>query len=553
MKAGSRMSGSNFNTANQTYRQLIGNGLTYAVPHFQRDYSWDEEEWDDLWQDIQNLVAAEEDAHYMGYLVLKTKDSKSFDIVDGQQRLTTLSILALAVLKNFDDFIKAGIDSDDNRKRQEYLRSSFIGYVDPVTLQTKSKLTLNRTNDYYYQHCMVPLLDFPKRNQVSSNQLLKKAFNWFRVKIQSTYGKQQDGQHLAAFIENLSDRLFFTVITVTDELNAYKVFETLNARGVKLSATDLLKNYLFSVVYKELKREAEITLIELRWDELVNQLGGDDFQDFLRTHWNSRKSFTRHADLFKTIRNSIGNSQAVFQLLNDMEEDVAVFAAISKPEDPFWKERPKMKEYISNLKMFNVRQIYSLLMAAYRMLSKEEFEEVLKASVMISFRYNVIGNYSTSEQETVYNSVARDISNKKLLSSREILNSLKDLYVDDTTFEQAFAIKDLRTTQHRNKKVVRYILYEIEKSLSNCDYDFDAESYSIEHILPENPGDGWDHFSDDELEQYLYRIGNMTLLEKTINKDIQNYSYKTKKANYMKSKFYVTKTVSELYHSGKFF
>jgi uncharacterized protein with ParB-like and HNH nuclease domain len=80
-------------TSNMTYRQLMGNGLRYEIPKFQRDYSWENEQWDDLWQDIMMLVSNEETEHYMGYLVLQTTDNKNFIIIDGQQRLTTLSIL----------------------------------------------------------------------------------------------------------------------------------------------------------------------------------------------------------------------------------------------------------------------------------------------------------------------------------------------------------------------------------------------------------------------------------------------------------------------------
>ncbi len=89
----------NFNTANSTFRQLLANGLSYRVPPFQRDYSWTEDEWDDLWQDIQALFEVDgEPAHYMGYLVLQSSDSKRFDIIDGQQRLTTISAMVLAGL-----------------------------------------------------------------------------------------------------------------------------------------------------------------------------------------------------------------------------------------------------------------------------------------------------------------------------------------------------------------------------------------------------------------------------------------------------------------------
>jgi len=92
------MSATNFDTKNATYRQLMGNGLTYRIPRFQRDYSWTEEEWEDLWTDLQaSLKNGGEPAHYMGYLVLQTRDDKYFDVIDGQQRLTTLSLIVLAL------------------------------------------------------------------------------------------------------------------------------------------------------------------------------------------------------------------------------------------------------------------------------------------------------------------------------------------------------------------------------------------------------------------------------------------------------------------------
>ena len=540
------MSASNFNTANLTYRQLIGNGQTYNVPHFQRDYSWSNEEWDDLWLDINNLIREHEDAHYMGYLVLRSKDSKNFDIVDGQQRLTTLSILALAVLKNFERFIKEGVDPENNKLRQEQLRNSFIGYLDPVTLLSKSKLTLNRNNDHFYQSCIVSLTDIPKHNLSSSNRLLREAFKWFEKKTWDNYGAKLNGAELAAFIDKLSDKLFFTVIKVTDELNAYKVFETLNARGVKLSATDLFKNYLFSVIYKDSKENNEISQIESKWEELVSQLGGDDFPNFLRAHWNSRKSFARHTELFKTIRNSIKTRAEVFKLLREMEEDVGIYAALSEPEDNLWSN-PNIKTYIGELRMFSVRQIYPLLMAIYQNFGQDDFELMLKAASVISFRYNVICNNSANDQERIYNTVAEKVSSQEFKSINDVLNSLKAIYPNDDAFEYAFAHKELRTTQTRNKKVLRYILFKLENHISQNIFDPNADIYNIEHILPEHPDDGWDSFSDEQHEQFLYRIGNMTLLDRNDNKELGNHTYDVKKIQYSKSCFKISTEISNLY------
>lgn len=120
------------------------------------------------------------------------------------------------------------------------------------------------------------------------------------------------------------------MITVTDELNAYKVFETLNARGVRLSATDLLKNYLFSVLHRDGGHEQEMKNLEDRWEAMVGRLGSESFPDFLRVHWNSRHAFVRQTELFKTIRNRLKDREAVFGLIRTMEEDLDIYPTVKR-------------------------------------------------------------------------------------------------------------------------------------------------------------------------------------------------------------------------------
>ena len=126
-------------TSNETYRKLMGNGLRFEIPKFQRDYSWETENWDDLWNDILYLMSNEEVDHYMGYLVLQTSNSKIYTIIDGQQRLTTLSILILSSLKLFTKFIENGEDVEDNLRRIDSYRNSYIGTLDNVTLISDNK------------------------------------------------------------------------------------------------------------------------------------------------------------------------------------------------------------------------------------------------------------------------------------------------------------------------------------------------------------------------------------------------------------------------------
>lgn len=540
------MSATNFNTKNDTYRKLMGNGLTYRIPRFQRDYSWTEEEWEDLWMDILGTIKpGGEPAHYMGYLVLQSENDKVFDVIDGQQRLTTMTLIILAVLKNLQRLIDQNKDAGRNKQRLDQIRQTYIGYLDPVTLVSRSKLALNRNNDNYFQTYIVPLGHLPVRGFRVSEHSLRKAFEWFEKRIAdyATKAGGEPGVTLAQFVESMSDKLFFTVITVTDELNAYKVFETLNARGVRLSATDLLKNYLFSVLHKDGQHEHEMKSLENRWEAIVGRLGSESFPDFLRVHWNSRFSFVRQTELFKTIRGKIATRDAVFDLIRQMEEDVDAYMALTQPEASQWPSA--LKQHAYDLRMFTVRQPFPFLMAARRVLPDAAFETVLRACVIISFRYNVIGGHPANEQERLYNSVAEKIARLQMADPGAMLTSMSPIYPGDDAFRAAFAEKSMRTTQSRNRRVIRYILCALEKHLTGTALDFDSDSFNLEHILPENPEAGWEVFSDDEVEALVYRIGNLTLLPSGVNKDLGNAPYTVKKPVYAGSSFGITKKIAE--------
>ena len=539
------MAATNFKTENNTFRKLIGNGLTYRIPRFQRDYSWTNEEWEDLWMDLLGTLNDGESAHYMGYLVLQSNDDKTFDVIDGQQRLTTISLIVLAILKNIQNLINAGNDADSNKRRMDQIRQTYVGYLDPVTLVARPKLTLNRNNNNYFQTYLVPLGHLPQRGFRASEHLLRKAFEWFDKRV-SAYLKTStgdEGMRLAKLVEDISDRLFFTVITVTDELNAYKVFETLNAHGVRLSATDLLKNFLFSVLDRGGETDHELRNLEDRWEAIVGRLQSENFPDFLRVHWNSRRSFARQADLFKTIRAQVSTAEAVFQLLRDMEEDLDTYLALSSPEPSEWPLEDKQLAGV--LKTFRVRQPFPLLLAAKRIFDAPDFTGLLRATVVISMRFNVIGSQSTAEQERKYNEVAERIAKKEQIKLGPTLQLLRSIYPDDAAFRSTFAEKTIRTTDSRNNRVVRLILCAIEKHLSQQSYDFASDAFNIEHILPQNAPDDWGGIGNDDADALVYRLGNMTLLQSGSNRDLGNVEYAHKRATYQQSGFAITKKLGD--------
>ncbi len=537
----------NFNTANQTFRQLMGNGLTYRVPSFQRDYSWDADEWDDLWQDIEGLFGeASEPAHYLGYLVLQSGDNKAFDIIDGQQRMTTLSLLMLAAISRLMELATPDDPKDPQFRRAEQLRGNYIGYLDPVSLVPSSKLKLNRHSDRFYQNYLVPLEQLPRSGLNPSERLLRRSFLWFKERIRQR--SDENGEAIARFIDTVVDKLFFTVITVTDELNAFTVFETLNARGVRLSTTDLLKNYLFALVAREKAHESELGVLENRWESIVELLGSESFPEFLRTFWNSRNKLVRKPNLFKTIRNAIGNRAEAFALIRDLDRQARVYAALRNPETGDWSA--PVRNGLKELQMFNVRQPLAVLLAAYERFGHEdspEFKRFLRAIVTLSFRYNVICSRQANEQEMLYNDIAVKLNEKRIINVAQAVQALRPVYPDDDEFRAAFADKTLRTTNSRNKRISRFILFNMEAHLSGRELAFESAKYSIEHVLPENPSDAWPQFGDRQREAFIYRLGNLTLLETAVNRKLGNFGYEQKRPVLEASRLQVSRDLAQNY------
>jgi len=529
------------NTSSKTYRQLMGNGLRYEIPKFQRDYTWDTEQWDDLWQDIKALLSDEDNEHYMGYLVLQTLNNKEFQIIDGQQRLTTMSLLILATLKCLKELADEGIDPENNLKRKDSLLNSYIGYIDPVTLISNNKMKLNRNSDDYYKQHLVLLKELPLRNTNTSEKHMRECFKWYYDRIKKEF---KTGESLAAFIDNIVDKLFFTVIEVSDQINAFKVFETLNARGVQLSSSDLLKNYLFSVVDETKPHVSEIEELENIWSKIVGKLGEQKFEDYLRYYWNSVNRSVGKKNLFKTIKNSINSKEQVFELIRNLNDTVDIYLAIQNPEDDYWKDKPEIKKSLKELKLFQIRQTNSLFLSALKNLDTDNFRKLAKICSVISFRYNIIGGLNPNAQEDVYNTVALKIASTKNFDSIDFQN----IYVSDLNFENDFSTKEFKNTS-RNHKIVKYILSKIEVYLYKNEIDPESDIFTIEHILPENADNTWGEFTFDEINRSVYRIGNLTLLEKKLNREADQKPYAEKITFFQQSKSELTRSTPEYYNT----
>jgi uncharacterized protein with ParB-like and HNH nuclease domain len=420
---------------------------------------------------------------------------------------------------------------------------SYLGYKDPASLIARSKLTLNRNNNDFYQSYLMRFRKPTSRSKLKpSEKLLINGVEYFYKKLKLKFADNMSGENLADFLDKkAANQLVFTFITVDNDLNAYKVFETLNSRGVRLSPTDLLKNYLFMTAAQN--GETDIDQAERQWQNINNILGKIEFTTYLRHFWNSQSAMARKQNLFKLVKNSITTAAQAFKLLDELENNAQLYAAFSQPEDDLWKFAGQ-NEYIKQLKLFEVTQCYPLLLSAHNKLNAEEYARLLRCCSVIAFRYNVIGGLNPNKLEDEYNKAARDVHSGNLINTRDIFKNLKSIYISDEEFETAFAIKSI-VTKGKNAKLVRYILFSLENQISNKQYDFCDSAITIEHILPENPAQAWEaFFSIEEQEQYMFRLGNYTLLEESKNRDCANLDYSAKKKIYALSNYKITAQAS---------
>ncbi len=529
-------------TKSLSLQELLGNGKIYKIPTFQRDYSWKEENWEDLWNDIILTETDENLTHYMGTLVLQISNSnEGFIVVDGQQRLTTLTILIMGIIKVLSDFIEKGIEIEKNKERIENIQRDYIGKKTLTQLHYKSKLTLNKNNNLFFQDRILTLQNPVNYSKLrDSEKLLYDSFQYFYEKLKQKFNNDK-GEKISYFLEYLiAKRILFIQILVDDDLSAYTVFETLNARGTELTTTDLLKNYLFAISSKQ---ESQSDILEERWAKIVDMIGLKTFPNFLRYYLNSQIKLVRKEQLFKTIKSRVKTSPEVFNLLDKLEEKANLFNALKNPYDEFWDESPKkveIKKSLEELQLYGVSQPIPLLFSAFEILPNL-FHKVLNYVSVISFRYNIIGSKNPNELERVYNSVAVRIFNKELIELNIIKDELSKVYLSDEDFVNIFSTKEFHSSGS-NKKIIKYILTKIENHLSGSDNDYNDSNFTIEHILPENFSEEWNKNFNNEAHKYIYRIGNYTLLEGKLNRLCSDKYFAEKKKIYISSNHYLTKT-----------
>lgn len=520
--------------------QMFTGDAKFKIPVFQRDYSWKIDNWKEMWNDITGGFK-ENNKHYLGSIVL-VNNSNYKEVIDGQQRLTTLSIIIKAIHWHISELIARGIDVDLNS-----IRLSKIGMLlfeqdiyNPSNVTNKIKL--NNINDDVFSNYIV------KDNNIDictveskSNQLLLNCYKFFKQRIENECKSQIDDKldvkKLLDYFKYITENIIVVEIIASDYSNAYVIFETLNDRGLELTVTDLLKNYLFSKVIPD-----DHDYVNNVWNKIVSKVGEKNITKYIRHYWNCQNKKVTEKELFKVLKNYIEDGIDVKDFLMRLSEVADIYSAISKPNSQIWNSDVELVRYLNEIKLYNVDLCFPVLLATQLFIGKIKLKRKLfKLCSRISFRYIKICNGSAGDLENAYNKLClRIIEEKDSLDLNAVVSEMKEFIVPKDEFIESFTNKIMKTTS--NKRIIYEILRAVEKN-----YGGDlSEGYSIEHILPESPTEEWEKCFGKETQNYIYRIGNYTLLEKDKNSEIGNENYNVKLPVYKNSKYVMTQNIANV-------
>ncbi|XVQ86798.1 DUF262 domain-containing protein [Microbispora siamensis] len=515
------------------------------VPVYQRSYSWQQDEQvTDFWSDLERSFGSGGE-YFLGTVVLtKDGDEGKRTIIDGQQRLATVSLLLAAIR---DEFSKLGSEKKGIIQR-DYLAKETLTSDGP-----EPRLELNPDDDEYFNKFITGqdfepfVLSGKPQFGRPSHKLLYEAYKYLADKIakNAEAAGSTATELLARWVSFLHNRARIGVIEVASEADAYVIFETLNNRGADLTTADLLKNYLYGRAGNNLDK------VRHRWIEALSTLeltaADRKFTAFLRSYWSSYNGVTREKDLYKAIREDVSNASKAVKFSENLAEAASYYAALDNPSHDLWGSQlgSAGQDNIALLADFDLSPNKPLMLAAMKHFSSDEVRKLLRALVGWSVRGMILNNMNSGSIEKEYCRVAVEIRHGRISTTQEVRDALDKVIPSDGEFKLAFEI-----AQVKRNRTARYYLRALERGhAGELEPELvpnpDEAQINLEHVLPRNAkSEQWPTI--DDIDTWAYRLGNMVLLQKTKNSKIGNRPFVSKRETLMESVFALTKQVGEL-------
>lgn len=508
----------------------------FTVPNYQRPYKWEEEHISNMLYDIENAINVGDSEYFLGTIVLSCKvDTDFLEIVDGQQRITTVSIFLCALRNYFKDLNETEISSQIN--------NDYISRYDIRSKEAIPKLELSIQDRGFFDKYIVD--KSVEAATKGSHERIIKAYEICKAKI-SNITSDSRKELIHDWIDFIKDSLKVVIITVPSEMNAFIIFETLNDRGLILAQIDLLKNYLFSKASKRKLDEIEAIWLELS-AKIESETDENLLLKFIKHFWSSKHGLTREGnkELYKKIIENVKTQSQVYDFIKDLSADSRIYLAIHNHNDVFWDDYTiKTRNYVETLNFFGLEQYKPLLLAILKKFKPPEVEKSLKIIVSWLVRNLITGSLGGGSLEKEYTDRSKEISEGVVTNAKQFRDRIK-VIPEDNEFKNKFI-----TASVSKDKYARYYLAVIEnmhRKTSDPELlvNTNIDAVNLEHILPKTPQSNWTGFTPDQVKTLHKKIGNLTLMKSKLNSKLGNASFIDKVATYKSSELFITKMISD--------
>lgn len=559
-----------------------------VVPKFQRDYAWEEEEIRDFVEDWQDLVhehaqSSAAAGHFLGGLVTIESNQNSnriYEIVDGQQRLTTIFLATWKLRHQFLSIHKeageAGNELYEVRARNisNSLAQLLFNKVQNQYGDEESQLRLHlsRQDKGFFRSLISDLQPTPQR--ASHHRLKDAADNIQKWIVSDMLGETEDLIAKFDLLVSLRTRLYedchLLHISSSNRSQAYRLFAVLNDRGKTLSDGDQLRWYSMDLIDSNGAAEESLGNVSDYWDEILSGRPSQ-IRAFLEAYYPSRTGARAKknaiADGYRkqffsyTPPLSIGQVDEVKAQVLDMHSHMETYRKLADGAWPYensgtpqWTQK-RLERLIKDLKH---TLCMPLLLAAHDELSEEQFAQLVLALEKFVFRYITMVGAKPGSLYPTYHDHAKKIrgtgNSYDVSSLFKDLRSLAERNAPDTEFEEALRGGKLSYMPASQRRVTRYFLTTLNDhcrftkirvsaaSAPNQMAVIDPGQVNVEHIYPQNA-----NLSDRDtaLEALKHDIGNLTFWAPQDNKKAGNKLFKDKKAEYRKSNATMTKALGE--------
>lgn len=543
--------------SNKNFHQLLKANIQFEIPFFQRGYAWEKKHWDQLFDDIEEQIRPEldsvdqpEDAeHFFGPIVVLEKTNadlelKRFQVIDGQQRITTVYLLLSVIRKLISEKSHSSTDANEHLEKLKHYLENNIDHTHDDYRRLKllsgkgdrfaTYLAIFDTNPMSPQLALDQSLYVPGKNQI--DQFKEYAYK----QLKKRYPSVTDLWQLAEILLKSLKLVWISLKEGKDDPQA--IFESLNDRGMPLSASELLCNFLFRPLINESTGEHQQLHTDL-WLTSLKQVG-DNFDDYIRTYFSigekkvigkGRRTYVHFKNKNRTL-----TRDTAMTYLRELHDNAKLYNQMIEPER-FKHEDPMIWGLLIKISNTRMDASHTLVLATLRALklnklSVEDGRAILQELYVLLARRKMC-ELATQKYDTLLpNMLDKIINEPNKAKAMHTLIAAENYWVSDQEFHDALIHKPLYRT--RDLPFTRMVLQEIDRTMQSFGQLPDYSTLeTVEHVLPQTLSTEWEAYlgndaSDPELARYTDTLGNLCLLSGPANSHAGQNPFEQKQIGY---------------------